>query len=124
MAALAGFVNVSEVLRSGVYALVHRGEVVYVGKAKAMLTRVYSHRRAWGDKRQKARELPSWFPIKGIMFDEVWVQPVALADLDRVEREMIARYRPRHNILLKPKAQLPSLCIRGAQIGPIVERRV
>lgn len=129
---LAGFTGIGKVLQSGIYALVWRREVVYVGQSKTMLVRIYSHRNAWGDKRRgKHRAMPSWCPVKGILFDDVYVMPVPAEDLDRVEREMIAKYRPRFNTKLIPKvAQLPPLSINGVAIGGAVrpqfhiERRV
>ena len=124
MPKLDGFLNVGKMLESGVYALVWRREVVYVGKSKVMLTRIYSHRNAWGDKRQRKsrRSLPSWFPTAGILFDDVWVMPTPVHRLDEVEREMIARFRPRFNQLLVPKVPLPSLAQLG--LGQRIERRV
>lgn len=105
-----GFTAVSEILRSGVYALVHRREVVYIGKSKTMLVRIYSHRNAWGDKRRgKWRQLPKNFPVQGIYFDEVFVRPVPVEHLDEVEREMIAKYRPKYNTLLKPPLPLNAI---------------
>jgi excinuclease UvrABC nuclease subunit len=105
---LEGFLNVGQILRSGVYALVHRREVVYVGRSKTMLVRIYSHRNIAADKRRgKNKEFPSWYPIKGIVFDDVWIRPCPTEDLDRVEREMIAKYRPKYNQLLVPKVAMP-----------------
>ena len=126
-----GFTSVSDILRSGVYALVYRREVVYVGQSKNMLVRIYSHRNAWGDKRRGAnRQMPSWCPVKGILFDEIFVLPCATDKLNDLEREMIARYRPWHNIKLVPKVgTLSGMVINGVTIGgaqrPLqLERRV
>lgn len=85
-------------LQGGVYALVHRGNVVYVGKSKVMLGRIYSHRVAWGKKSQKAVGLK---PIKGILFDAIWVRPCPLTDIDELESTMINLYKPRYNSLLR-----------------------
>lgn len=121
---LSGFQEVSEVLASGVYALVSKGEVVYVGKSKCMLTRVYSHRSL------RSRRAPSWMPIKGIQFDQVFVLPVHVDRLDAVEREMINRYKPRHNNLLKNglPVRLDGLTIAGVVMSrktddPPIRRR-
>lgn len=91
------FVDISAVLRCGVYALVYRGTVVYVGKSKVMVTRISTHRSAWGRKNVRP---PGRQPIRGILFDGVWVMPVAEDRLDEVEREMINRYKPRYNTRL------------------------
>lgn len=95
---LEGFVDVSEVLQSGVYALVHRGIVVYVGKSKVMLGRLYTHRVTWGKKSQKAVGLK---PIKGILFDAVWIRPCPLDTIDDLEYRMINLYKPRYNSMLR-----------------------
>lgn len=92
---LKGFIEASEVLRSGVYALAWKGEVVYVGKSKCMLTRIEAHR---GLFRRKA---PSWMPIKGVQFDAVFVRPCPLAMLEALEVEMINLYKPKLNERLK-----------------------
>ena len=88
---LDGFVDISVVLRCGVYALLHRGAVVYIGQSKVMLTRVYSHRNAWGKKSTPSRP-------RGVSFDGVWVRPCRLEEVDGIEIQMIAKYKPRYNI--------------------------
>lgn len=95
---LEGFVNVSAMLRPGVYALVREGVVVYVGQAKRMLTRVSAHKSNWGKK-----NLPAWLPasVRGVLFDEVWVLPCRVEDLNEVEATIINLYKPRYNIRVK-----------------------
>jgi hypothetical protein len=93
---LEGFVNVSAMLRPGVYALVKDGVVVYVGQSKKPLSRVEAHRSLWG--RKKA---PGWLPIRGILFDEVHVMPCRVEQLDEVERALIDLYKPKFNVKLK-----------------------
>lgn len=120
-------IDISAALRGGIYILRHRGAIVYIGKAKVMLTRIYSHRKAWGDRRQRPanRELPEWFPIKGIMFDSVSVLPVEPAHVDRIERELIQRYQPRYNIQHKPKQSLAGMVIGGVEFpAQKFERRI
>ena len=94
---LEGFTNISESLRCGIYALAMKGKVIYIGKSKCMLVRIYSHRNA----KSKKGSLPSWFPVKGIAFDEVHVQPCHPDRLDKLEFDMINLYKPRLNINLK-----------------------
>lgn len=123
---LSGFVEVSEVLRSGVYALAYKGEVVYVGKSKCMLTRVETHR---GLFRRKA---PSWMPVKGIQFDQVYVRPCPLAMLDALEVEMINLYKPRLNERLKTNEKIKAeinIVVAGKSLTlnrrmPMMERRL
>jgi GIY-YIG catalytic domain len=102
---LEGFANVGEVLKSGVYALVYRGAVVYIGKSKVMLTRIYTHRSMYARSRKPLGSLP-WLS-KGIKFDDVWVRPCPSAKLDQLEYEMINRYKPKHNQLLKNGLPVP-----------------
>lgn len=92
---IEGFVEVSAILRAGVYALVRDGAVVYVGKSKRMLARIEAHRSLWG------RRSAPWLPIKGVLFDEIHVMPCRVEDLDRIERAMIDLYKPKFNIKLK-----------------------
>lgn len=97
---MPGFVNVSEVLQSGIYALVYRGEVVYIGQSRAMIVRVSTHRS------NARRKMPSWMPVKGVVFDELHVMPCTLDKLDELEYDLINLYKPRGNINLKHR--LPS----------------
>lgn len=103
-AKLDGFVNISEILQGGVYALVYHGEVIYVGKAKKMLNRLTAHLSLYAAKRK--RPVPDWLSIQGIYYDEVWVRPCHPDRVDALEREMIALYRPRKNIYLVPSGPI------------------
>ncbi len=97
---LSGFIDVSAVLQGGVYVLVHRGEIVYIGKAKRMLNRVYAHLSIASAKAK--RTVPSWLPIAGVYYDAIFIRPCHPDHVDALEREMIDLYRPRHNDRLKP----------------------
>lgn len=131
---LSGFTDISDSLRSGVYALCAKGVVIYVGKSKKMLGRINSHRQAWADKRRGKAE--SWIAerlgIPGLLFDQVWVRPCRLDELDQLEADMINLYKPRYNTQLKTtqKVQLAhSLIINGITIPlcaklPPIERRL
>ena len=101
-------VDVSVLLRSGVYILSWRGRVVYVGQAKELLTRIYTHRCL---RRQQiaGRKMTEKTRLRPIMFDKVEVIPLALSDLGRVERELIAKYRPEYNTAHLPKLSLESI---------------
>jgi len=112
---LSGFIDVSAVLQGGVYALVHRGEIVYIGKAKRMLNRVYAHLNIASAKAK--RTVPSWLPIKGVYYDAVFIRPCHPDRVDALEREMIDLYRPRHNIQLKPTG--PITAPFSIQIGDV-----
>ena len=94
---LEGFTNISESLKCGIYALCSKGKVIYIGKSKCMLVRIYSHRNA----KSKKGSLPSWFPIKGITFDEVHVRLCHPDQIDQLEFDMINLYKPKLNVNLK-----------------------
>ena len=117
------FQPVGPILGSGVYALVFYGEVVYVGQARRMLHRVYAHRNLY-DRKRKGGKLPASGPmsgIKAIRFTDIWVLPCKEADLDRVEKQMIVRYRPKHNIRDKPEGQI-SLAEAGLDLATLVAK--
>lgn len=126
---LSGFISVSEVLKSGVYALVYQGVVVYIGKSKTMLIRIYTHRAQRGKK-----EFP-FSQVKGIAFDEVFVRPCPIDKLDALEYDMINLYKPRYNTQLKHFGKstaevvlnyngIPLVLNRPAIPGPKIERRL
>lgn len=132
---LNGFLDVSPLLRAGVYALCKRGVVIYVGKSKSLYARVYTHKH-FANRGAKGKAVPSWLPVKGIQFDEVFIRPCRLEDLDALEAQMINLYKPRYNESLKNslKVQGPiSISVGGIvlqmnvpprpQIG-LIERRL
>jgi hypothetical protein len=88
---------------------------VYVGKAKRMLARIEAHRSNWGRK-----SMPAWMPasLRGVLFDQVFIRPCKVEDLDRVEAEMIDRYRPKYNVQLKPPRAVPIQAEINLTIGP------
>lgn len=132
---LDGFVEVSPILRSGVYALVAKGVVIYVGKSRAMIARVNAHRRAWIDKRKGAKPwLSESLGIPALLFDEIHIRPCPPHQLDALEEEMINLYKPRYNTQLKTteKIKIPFTITVAGQIltmnAPrqqvLVERRI
>lgn len=118
---LSGFADISGCLRCGVYALCAKGQVVYIGKSKAMLVRVYTHRNNYQSKRRgKQGDRPEWLSaVKGIYFDEVHIHPCRLDELDRLERQMIDLHRPRYNQYLKGDGKITApmgLTINGISL--------
>lgn len=112
---LEGFADVSVLLRAGVYVLAYRGQIVYVGKSKSLYARIYAHRSAWSRSRQ-GKPLPRFVPVKGILFDEVHIQSCSLEALDAKERELIAKYNPKHNVHHRPKVPV-SIVVRGVAMA-------
>ncbi len=112
---IEGFVDATEVLRGGVYVLVHRGEVVYVGKSKRMLNRLAAHMSAWSARRRE--KMPYLIAKMGIYYDEVHIRPEHPDRIDAVEQAMIDLYRPRHNT--QHKRQGPTTAPFSTHIGDI-----
>jgi hypothetical protein len=99
---LEGFQEISGLLHCAVYALVHRREVVYVGQTRQPWIRLYAHVNARG----KAGQLKAGYrTVKhGVKFDQLFIRSCMLAELDQLELDMIAKYRPKHNVKGVPKA--------------------
>jgi excinuclease UvrABC nuclease subunit len=116
---LEGFTDLTPILRSGIYALCKRGVVIYVGKSKSLYARIYAHKNL--SSRGKGKTAPDWMPqsLKGIAFDQVFIQPCRLEDLVAFEEAAINRYKPHYNINLKNtrKVSIPSLTLGGVQLS-------
>lgn len=129
-AVFEGFTNASDLLRPGIYILLHRGVVIYVGKSKKMLARVYTHENRYRQKRVKNKKAGlDFIPVPGIQFDEVHVRPARLEDLDRLEAEYIDRFKPRYNTQLKRPGAPAELRVGKDTLhfraqGPKIERRL
>jgi excinuclease UvrABC nuclease subunit len=90
-----GFHELAGVKGPGVYLLAWKGEVMYVGQAKKVINRICAHSQAW-DRYRKTGIIPA-DNRKAVRFDQVFIRPCAESDLDRVERQMIAKFNPRWN---------------------------
>jgi excinuclease UvrABC nuclease subunit len=100
-----GFFDNTAMLHCVVYALMKRGEVVYIGKSKKPLKRIQAHinnGKAVGQSDLYGR--PS---AKRVAFDGFWIRPCMLAELDSIEQEMINKYKPKYNVKHK-NAPLPA----------------
>ena len=122
---LEGFAEVSPILKAGVYALVKNGVVIYVGKSRQVYARLYAHRSTAGRAARaklngKPSPIPTWLPAKGFVFDQVFVRPCTLDQLDSLERDMINLYKPRYNESLKtsrPVSVPSTITVRGIVLG-------
>ncbi len=123
-----GFVEISFMLHCAVYALLRRGEVVYIGQSKKPLTRVYSHANARG----KLEPWKAGYRQRkvGFAFDRIWIRPCMLKELDEVEAAMIRKYQPKYNtkhVPPKPSISLDMLVDMMPTyplLPPAPERRV
>lgn len=116
---LEGFAEHTVLLGPGVYALGQRGTVVYVGKAKCLLSRIAAHRSLWG-RQSRGTTVPTWMPIKGIPFDSIHTLPCRIDQLAEVEAAMIELYKPRYNKALKTPGTTTApiaLRINGYAVG-------
>jgi hypothetical protein len=88
-----GFHSLGVALRSAVYMLVYKGKVMYVGQSTQPLVRVYSHIRS------KKMKQTTFGPrmLRTIPFDDIWLRPCAVSELNEVEKGLILKYRPQFN---------------------------
>lgn len=98
-------ISFKALLHCGVYALVRRGTVVYVGKSKKLWIRLYAHCNARG----KMLPLPVGYNTqkRGVNFDDIWVWPCMLGQLDTLEVHLIRKYVPKYNVKDKPNPVIP-----------------
>lgn len=88
--------DLSAILRPGVYLLRHGTRVVYIGKARCILSAIVNH-----VIRNRTR-LPSWVPIPVINFDGLEIIPCDPARAITLQVALIDLHRPHHNT--QPKA--------------------
>jgi excinuclease UvrABC nuclease subunit len=96
-------VSIGDILKPGVYQLLHYGKIVFIGKSKCLLVTLAAHRAA-----NTGPRLPEWFPIKRIQFDDVQIIACATDRAALLLPALIALYKPRHNIHNKPVTPLPT----------------
>lgn len=125
------FEDVRGMFGPGVYALLRDGEVIYVGKAKVLVQRIYNHWNAMCRLRSGKESLtrgPQAFIFSGLK-----ILSCPVYDLDRIEKQMISRFRPKHNTRLVPKGKMTleqigfditRLCISKVVETPMYRRRV
>jgi len=100
------FMDVSKLMHCGVYALLRGKEVIYIGKSRKPLIRLYTHFRNRGRLLGKGITGPN-VNGKGISFDGVWFLPCMLGQMDTLENYMIRKYMPQHNVKGKPLMAIP-----------------
>lgn len=91
-------INVSDILRPGVYLLYHSGRVTYVGKAKCILAALTNH-----VIRNRTR-LPLWAPIPVIHFDAIEIIPCDTHRAIALQASLITIHSPTHN---RPAREAP-----------------
>jgi len=83
-----GFSDVSELLGGGVFLLLAKGSVVFVGRANSstMLAKI-AHARG--------KDRPKWLPT--IRFDQVLIRKVHPDKINDLYFDLIAEYQPKYN---------------------------
>ncbi|HYT94719.1 MAG TPA: UvrB/UvrC motif-containing protein [Gemmataceae bacterium] len=100
--------------RPGVYGMLDRhGDLVYVGKAKSLRTRLLSYFRPQSRDAKAGRIMQH---IRAIAWE---VSPTEFAALHR-ELELIQRWRPRFNVVGQPDGRRYSYVCVGRQPAPYV----
>ncbi|KAA6350420.1 UvrABC system protein C [termite gut metagenome] len=103
--------------KPGVYQYLNtEGVIIYVGKAKNLKRRVYSY-FSKEHEAEKTRILIS--KIADIQYIVVNTEEDALL----LENNLIKRYRPRYNVLLKDDKTYPSICIQNEYFPRIFKTR-
>ena len=110
------FVDISKLLHCGVYCLLQKGVVVYVGKSKNPLGRISSHvynrncEMPDGKRIGGGRRAGSTGPThngRGIKFDGIRFYPCMLGQIDVIEGALIKKYLPRYNTKGMPPLPIP-----------------
>ncbi len=96
----------------GVYRMLdHKGEVLYVGKAKVLPRRVISYTRLAGLSNRIARMVTE---TREMEYTTTRTEAEALL----LEANLIKRYRPRFNVLMRDDKSFPYILIRREHAAP------
>lgn len=88
--------DVSALLKPGVFLLSYHSRVTYIGKAKCLLVALAHHAL-----RNRAT-LPAWFPVQPIPFDAIEIIPCDPTRAIALATALVALHNPIHNRPLKP----------------------
>jgi len=103
----------------GVYRYFNEeGEVIYVGKAKNLKNRVSSYFATNNQHDRKTRKLVS--QIKRLEFTIVHTEFDALL----LENQLIKRFQPRYNILLRDDKTYPFICVTNEPFPRVITTRL
>lgn len=92
------------------------GEIIYVGKAKNLKRRVYSY---FSKEHQSRKTAMLVSKIRDIKYVVVNTEEDALL----LEKNLIKRYKPHYNVLLKDDKTYPSICITNEYFPRIFKTR-
>lgn len=89
--AVNGLVDISDILRPGVFLLHNHGRIVYIGKAKCLLAGIAVYRAI------NRAKLPSWVTLHRIQFDRVEIIPCDTTRAIELQRALVSMHDPIHN---------------------------
>ena len=92
------------------------GEIIYVGKAKNLKRRVYSY---FSKEHQSRKTAMLVSKIRDIKYVVVNTEEDALL----LENNLIKRYKPHYNVLLKDDKTYPSICVTNEYFPRIFKTR-
>src|ERR1700722_2637246 len=90
----------------GVYCLLRKGKVVYVGQSESVYRRLAEHHFARIRKKRKGfmeTISPNDIRARKIEFDQAMVKWCSVMQLDSIEQELIRQFRPEHNVVIHEK---------------------
>lgn len=85
--------DVTGLLRPGVYILSHHSRVDYVGTAPCLLTAIATHRSLLAP----GHNLPSFFPLPRVPFDAISIIPCSTDRMTAIAQALIAHHNPSAN---------------------------
>lgn len=101
----------------GIYQYLNReGTIIYVGKAKNLKRRVYSY---FSKEHQSAKTRVLVSKIADIRYIVVNSEEDALL----LENNLIKKYKPRYNVLLKDDKSYPSICVTNEYFPRVFKTR-
>lgn len=101
----------------GIYQYLNKeGVIIYVGKAKNLKRRVYSY---FSKEHQSAKTRVLVSKIADIRYIVVNTEEDALL----LENNLIKRYKPRYNVLLKDDKSYPSICVSNEYFPRVFKTR-
>ena len=101
----------------GIYQYLNKeGVIIYVGKAKNLKRRVYSY---FSEEHQSAKTRVLVSKIADIRYIVVNTEEDALL----LENNLIKKYKPRYNVLLKDDKSYPSICVSNEYFPRVFKTR-
>ena len=101
----------------GIYQYLNKeGTIIYVGKAKNLKRRVYSY---FSKEHQSAKTRILVSKIADIRYIVVNTEEDALL----LENNLIKKYKPRYNVLLKDDKSYPSICVTNEYFPRVFKTR-